>query len=705
MPRHANSALVLVPLLCVAASTLPAFADEPAPLEFSIRDGATLNTFYRRGPVAAHAVLSSGNEPRLIVAFPAGNSGVSLWFEPSGTATEWTGVRTVKGVTRRQTGGRAMHGIEAEILADTGPIQVRKAVLGSVRTIRDYLHTRKLPAAVETEARIDGNTASWHRKRLDGGAGYSLEVEVLNGKLTGGEDSAVTFVPPDGGPLHLRVVALSGDTPLTPIEPGKLLLPGAADDPLSKNVLAFLSYKEKLLAGSWRFCTYFGRDTLLSLRLMMPVLTDTVIEAGIGSVLERLSSEGEVAHEEDIGEYAVLRHLAAGDGASDAPLYDYRMIDEDFLLAPIVARYLLDRPDGQRRAAGFLRQKTSAGRSYGEALVANLRYVLAAARPFAQEVSYKHLIALKPGEPAGEWRDSEEGLAHGRIPYDVNAVLVPVALDAIARLHASGVLAKYESGTDGFADAAAIAATWQKEAPPYFEVPMPYDVAVRFVADYAKKIGVPGEAALQAVSRLTPTERTAWPNYDALALNAYGWAIPVQHSDVAFAMLLGEPSAAELDRWALGTTLPFPAGLLTPVGLVVANPVYASADVQAMFTRDHYHGTVVWSWQQAMLAQGFARQLARDDLPPATRDLLTDASRRLWRVIHSTNANRTAELWSWSIADGSWRLETFGGLAEHLTESNAAQLWSTVYLGITDPDARAPAVDGGTMHPEPANND
>jgi hypothetical protein len=676
----------LLLLLCAIATPVAAApADTPATLEFSIRDGATLNTFYRQGPVAAHAVLSSGTEPRLVVAFPAGNSGVSLWFEPTDTGTEWTGVRTVRGVTKRRGGGRTLRGIEAEILADTGPIRVREAVLGSVRTIRDYLHTREIPAAVETEVRVDGNTATWHRGRLDGGAGYTLAVEVLNGKLTGGAESAVTFVPPDGGPLHLRVVALTGDSPLTPIESDELLLPGAADDPLSRNVLAYLSYREKLLAGSWRFCTYFGRDTLLSLRLMMPVLRDAVIEAGIGSVLERLSARGEVAHEEDIGEYAVLRHLAAGDGKSDAPLYDYRMIDEDFLLAPIAARYLLDRSDGSQNAEQFLRQKTAAGRGYGDALVANLRYVLAAARPFALTPSYKNLVALKPGEPAGDWRDSEEGLGGGRIPYDVNAVLVPTALAAIERLHASGVLSKYESDTDGLGDAGAMAEIWRKEAPAYFEVPMSYDLAVQFVSAYAAHIGVPADPALEAVSRLTPSERAAWAYYDALALNAFGWPIPVRHSDVGFDMLFGEPSVAELERWALGTTLPFPAGMLTPVGLVVANPVYASADVQALFTRDHYHGTVVWSWQQAMLAQGLAQQLDRGDLPPATRSSLLEARQRLWQAIASTDASRTAELWSWSIADGAWRLEPFGGLAEHRTESNAAQLWSTVYLGIPRP--------------------
>lgn len=49
---------------------------------------------------------------------------------------------------------------------------------------------------------------------------------------------------------------------------------------------------------------------------------------------------------------------------------------------------------------------------------------------------------------AGEWRDSNDGLAGGRIPYDVNAVLVPAALDSTAALQASGLLHPYLAAGD-----------------------------------------------------------------------------------------------------------------------------------------------------------------------------------------------------------------------------------------------------------------
>lgn len=45
--------------------------------------------------------------------------------------------------------------------------------------------------------------------------------------------------------------------------------------------------------------------------------------------------------------------------------------------------------------------------------------------------------------------------------------------------------------------------------------------------------------------------------------------------------------------------------------MVVANPAYGANNPQylANFTTADYHGTVVWSWQQAMMVQGIEHQL------------------------------------------------------------------------------------------------
>jgi len=653
-------------------------------LDFSIREGQIYNHFFRQGPVSAHTVLTSGTQPRLVVAFPAGNSGVSLWFKPTESEVYWHTVDAIRGVHKHNRDGEPLYGIESEIAVEAAQLTVDKAVLSNVRVIRDYLHTRKLPDIIQSEVSVDGRTATWYRDRLDGRGGYKLAIEVLQGSLVGGQDAPVIFRAPADQALRLRVLALSGDKPLTPIEMGELLTPDAVEDPLAKKILAFLSYKEKLLAGSWRFCTYFGRDTLLSIRLLMPALTVTTIEAGIGSVLTRLNPDGEVAHEEDIGEFAVLRRGGVGPKASDEPLYDYHMVDDDFLLAPIVAHYLLDHAEGRTRAAAFLQQQTAHGQTYGEALVSNLRFVLASAQPFGREPIASNLIKLKDGVPAGEWRDSREGLGHGRIAYDVNAVFVPAALTAITRLHNSGLLAEYAAAGDSFTQAASLAARWMNKAPPLFAVTIPYEQARRQVADYAAQTGIPDQDALASLADGSAAGQ-AGLTFNAVSLDELGRAIPILNSDDGFAMLFGNLSAAELERSARMLLRPFPAGLLTPVGLVVANPAYASKELRQLFSNNHYHGAVVWSWQQALLAAGLERQLQRTDLPAATRQQLTDAQTRLWQVISATNAVKNSELWSWSYAQGDYRIEPFGQRSGDKTESNAAQLWSTVYLAISAP--------------------
>jgi hypothetical protein len=127
---------------------------------------------------------------------------------------------------------------------------------------------------------------------------------------------------------------------------------------------------------------------------------------------------------------------------------------------------------------------------------------------------------------------------------------------------------------------------------------------------------------------------------------------------------------------------------MTDIGLLVANPALASREVQARFTPAAYHGAVVWSWQQALLAAGLERQLARRDLPPATRTVLKDAQAKLWRAIEATQATRSSELWSWAFKDGKYVVVPFGAGKADVDESNAAQLWSTVYLAVRPPRAR-----------------
>lgn len=673
-----------LPVLLLALLPGAAFAaSDGAPLQFRVTEGRVLNAFHQHRDVAAHLLLSSGRQPRVLVAFPAGNSGVGVWFEDTAAPVQWT-LDEVKGIQRPDASGRPLHGITAAANVTAERLVVRDAVLGSVRVLRDFQLGTAYPASVGTRALVSAHGVTWARTRLGGAPGYTISIELLNGRVRGGDGAPLVLAPArDGEPLRLRITALTGERPLTPLAAGELLGPQAGGDLRSRQALQFLSYREKFLAGSWRFDTYFGRDTLMSLRLLMPGLQPVAIEDGLASVLERLNAQGEVAHEEDIGEFAVLRHRKEGTpGAApdDTPIYDYAMVDDDLMLAPVAAAWLLEHPQGRDRAAAFLARKTNAGEPLGAALARNFAFVLESAQAFARQPVARNLVSLKPGRDAGQWRDSKDGLAGGRYPYDVNAVFMPAALDAIAHFQQVGLLQSHATPAQqqAFSGAATLAALWSRRAPPLFRVTLTAPAAREAIGRYAKTQVIDPAPALASVPQ-------AGLRFDALALDAQGKPIQVLHSDGGFALLFQNPEAQALDTMVEGMLRPFPAGLLTDVGLLVANPAYAEAHIAAKFGRTAYHGTVVWSWQQALLAAGLARQLQRDDLPAATRTHLRDAQRRLWHAIDATRAMRTSELWSWSYADGRYRMEPFGQSGGDADESNAAQLWSTVYLAIPPP--------------------
>lgn len=93
---------------------------EAPPLRFSAPQGAELNEFFRQGPAAAHLVLTPGLAPRVVVAFPAGNSGAAIWFEAR-SALSWQPSVTVQAKHRAGSDRRMWHGVSAEVAATGGP--------------------------------------------------------------------------------------------------------------------------------------------------------------------------------------------------------------------------------------------------------------------------------------------------------------------------------------------------------------------------------------------------------------------------------------------------------------------------------------------------------------------------------------------------------------------------------------------------------
>ncbi|HHL4090857.1 TPA: hypothetical protein ACQ7U3_006641, partial [Burkholderia sola] len=653
-----------------------------AALSFRMDTGGQINAFYRQDKVAAHLLVRSSTKPRLLVVFPAGNSGTGLWFDDTAQPVNWTLDTPPSALSAPDAHGRPLYGIGADVSVDTATLTIRQGVLSNVRFLRDFNGGATIPPQILTAPTVQGGTAQWQRDRLDGAPGYALRITLRDGgSIAPAADGKLVLNAPAGShTLKLHIDALSGETPLSPITHADLFAPSVNPDPVSQNVLEFLSFNDKLLAGSWQYDTYFGRDTLISVRMLMPVLEPAAIEAGLSSVLSRLSADGKVAHEEGIGEFALVDNQKNGRPNDPTPTYDYKMIDSDYLLAPIAAAWLIDDTRGQARAAAYLAQRGSDGQTNGSRLVVNLLHVATTAQPFTQQPSVANLIHLRPGEIVGNWRDSTDGLGGGVYPYDVNAVLVPAALRAANAFLARGLLDPYlDAGQRAtLANTANEAATWETQAPPLFQVSVPAAQAATDVSAYAPSAGVPAGAA--------PNASLA---FYALSLDQQGNPIPVMNSDGGFALLFGTPPDDQLQRIVTDVTRPFPTGLVTDVGMLIANPAYANPSLWPKFTSSAYHGTVIWSWQQAMWVAGLDRQLARQDLSAATRTLLTQARQTIWQVISNGRDMRTSEMWTWSYVNGKYQTDAFGTRSADATEANAAQLWSTTYLAIRDPQQRA----------------
>jgi len=682
----------------------PAATQPLAPLRHQVQEGPVTSIFLREGGMAVQLLLSSGLQPRLLFAFVAGNSAAGLWFKPVARPLQWRLVSPPRRIESLDARGRKLEGVELELAVEAldGDLHLRQALLGSARVLRNYQTDGSLPRLGLCQPQSQApKQLSWARDRLDGAAGYALSMEVLEGELALGAGAEMSCrVAASGQPLRLRLRALSGEPPLRPLSAQDLLNERAADLPDARRSLEFLAYRDKLLAGSWRFHTYFGRDSLLSLRLLLPVLRPAAIEAVLASVLDRLNAQGEVAHEEEVGEFPVLQRRLAGNSPEGdpeiaAPIYDYKMVDDDFLLLPVAIGYLLETAAGRARAAEFLAKPAGDGQSHGGKLLSNLACVLRKAAPFAQRPEFTQLIRLKPTETVGNWRDSSEGLGGGVYPFDVNVVLVPAALAAAEALLASGLLTRFvEAAGQAQVEALELARlpmmrrVWEQEVEALFLLPLSAAQASAAIAVYAREQQLPAQAALAAV----PPQGLL---FSALALDEAGRPLPIMHSDFGFALLFGQPSEAALARELQALLRPFPAGLLTDVGMVVANAVFAEAALRPLFDNDRYHGAVIWSWQQAMWAAGLARQLQRQDLSPACRQGLLQAQTQLWAVIQASAEQANSELWSWAHADGRFRFSPYGPKSKTMDESNAAQLWSTVYLAVQPPSSALSSLSSG----------
>lgn len=709
------------------------------------------NYFYSDCHVDTQAVITSPLPdsnlsiigPRLIVAWPGGNSGVCTFFQPQNGENGTLAIELVnstlgsplRSIEQKSSSKIPTVGVEG-VLSFNSSATVSLSILGSVRTIRDFVEGPSLlnPSiqdAVQIKA-LNNTGVEISRLWLD-----NVTTTTLTFSPWQNSDSRVhvdnTTVKFGAG--FYRFSATLNYPQLKQLGPTDILrnesLSLVKTESQQVDALEFFSYSDKLLAGGWRFLTYFGRDSMIAALLMQPILktgAGSAMEAVLGAALERINkTDGTVAHEETIGDYATFVNMQNGIYNSTAAGFTYQMIDPDYYLPVLMDRYFQGSPERvkpllQTKAGQVnVANKNMSWGDLGHRLASKIMNITAA---FEKEQTAANLIHLLDGVPVGQWRDSNFGLGNGRIPFDVNCALVPAALRAISSLSSiSGVFPDEDAKT--WATAAATRAdVWQNKTLAFFRHSDSVSNATALLDKYAK----------DNTFYHGPTQAGSLANYSSSgdAIVDYGLAlqsvddpspIRVTHTDTAFRNVLLANSTDDdeqltefINSTANAILRPFPAGLTTPFGAVVANPALSGdAALVANFTNAAYHGTVIWGWQLALVTKGFELQLGRCGNATAAKSkraatavpafcsdksvygALKAAYNRIWDVIEDNENILQSEVWSWTYSGNG---NTTSGGSEGFqfsplgvlppppgvgagTESDVRQLWSLVFLAMS----------------------
>lgn len=656
-------AFSLLTVLILQVATLA----EPSPIE----EAGQLNLFLDRDTAQVHVLVRP--QERLVLAFPAENSGHGLWFDGDLVVQP----ESLKELPTSGEGQRIRLQLQVH-----KPTVVRKVLMDSLRVLRDQGEgDGALAERVETVRRkAEGEPSRAQLSRYQQGVSY---VRRQAGLSSGATEFTLTLTPAqlesDG-----RVTLLPGKVTLEatlPFAPMSRFLPqdlyrsdyltsASSDSPRvisSKQALEFLTRREKMMAGSWRFLTYFGRDTLISTAMLEPILSDQALLASLQSVLDRLSPEGSVAHEEDIGPFAEWRNLEAGRSGLD-PVYDYKMIDDDFLLPLLLAK--LNESGHSELLKTLLSQPKTR-----ELILRNADFARA-------ELANRDLVRLLPGEVTGDWRDSHEGLGDGVYPASVNSDLAPPTLRALEMIEdrlptpRPGVKKQLQQ----------LQNEWKKRSDSFWVELSPAQVKSRLEA-FAGSLSPAQKAGFEKLISEHSDLLEEPLRFPSLSLDDKKQPVEVIHSDVTFTLFYGHPDLRQLRDILTLLERPFPYGLKTPAGYLVANPIFSGNPKHYQSLGfGQYHGLVVWSWPQAMLSLGLLRQHGRF---PQLDERIARLAREIRDCEERVGPLATSELWAIDLDESgvTWRAY---GVAGDQTESNALQLWSTVYPALEYARQRSP---------------
>ncbi|MCD4785575.1 MAG: hypothetical protein K8T10_17270 [Candidatus Eremiobacteraeota bacterium] len=730
---------------------------------FFIREGLSSNYFFSSKDFTSHVMLTDGQNGRIYVSFPVGNSGMAMRLDPGDESSKGMKFSYI-GEPREFSRGKNDNGVSFKVKANKNRVVISDVHLDSIRFIRDlkapdavknrwndkrkFLDLTDIPEngylnpSISVERRGKNEVITITRKTLDRKNTFYTELRIPDEMEAKVENGKLTIESKEGGPVKFGVASSIDYKPLTPYTEDDLLNNKASiyreklkktDPQKAKRFgealqgLSFLSYHEKFLAGSWRFLTYFGRDTMMSLMMLRDSVDTKVYESAMQSVLDGLSPEGAVAHEEDIGsqaiaqrvsEYNQLRAEGKNNEAAEVkkhlsdPIYDYKMIDDDYMLPHTVGNYISDDSIAKSRKLAFLNKTNQQGEKNVDALLKNFDYALKKAERYTETGDPKDLIRIAHDESVGDWRDSNPGLGWGVYPCSVNVDFVADSLSSVRDVIDSGVYSRGElqeiasKHNLGFIRKALESPevmdknikAWHG-ARDHYKVDMSPDQVRGKLKDYMEnylpdsdekdfhlntKIDDKVTVRDFVYGNKTPDNLKDGLSFYALSLDKDGKPVEVMNSDAGFRLFNGNPSPEEIRGILKTIDLPYPLGLAGSSGIFVANPVFASnKSLRKTLDRNGYHGTVVWSWHMALMEKGLMKQIKRFQERPGHEKLAKDMFKslsNLRKMEQNAGDLVNSELWTYKIDNGKMKPIAYGAEAASESESNPVQLWSTVGL-------------------------
>jgi hypothetical protein len=603
---------------------------------------------------------------------------------------------------------------------------------------------RKTRGAMVMQTSLDGQT---HLK-LD----LAVDPATATLAVAGG---VVSIRSTRGGPIRFTVQVSTDGPSLTPLSRREIfnsqflrfLANARAESRRSSASLAryrrlerearsveLLSSREKLMAGLPNYATYFGRDMMMTSLMMEPIWADAMSEYVIASALRKLGPAGDVSHEEALGGQAIRENAAeynaqlkeyfklsgsrvlspAEHAAADSGLIrarallvnmqkvreNYHMMDDEFQLPLVAARYLANPNVSSARKRAFLMDSSDGRGPRAHLLLRELALVSKLAAPYGREPSVLNLV----GSPridsthwrSVSWRDSGVGYANGRFAMDINAIWVPRALESISTIVAAfrnlGFTEPQKSRMTASIAGTALAEFISNPARLKSAITNWNGASRHFVVTLtSSEINASVQRKLQS---LPAEERTYWQrvltstgadrqqlSFLALSLDESGRPIRVVNSDPATWLLLRDRrdmSAAARDRATRDLRAfmrAYPVGLFVErLGPLVANDAYASPAVWEAFEKDRYHSPrVVWGREVNLFMLGLAKEITASKDRTYVNEL-RDALRRTSAAVEASGLKHT-ELWSYEIAGGRLNPIRYGAATD-------IQLWNVTDLAV-----------------------